>query len=219
LSRCEFCDEFSGGLANEFALRYGNKSLARTLLADDHFRIVPSLGQLVEGHLLLVPLKHFTCFANLESTALTAFSQLKKNVRAVLTETYGRCVFFEHGIRQPGSGGCGIDHAHMHAVPVSGEGVAMHLMRAFRGRAIHTFSEVNQIISETTSYLFFEDASEKRYVFEPTYIPSQYMRKVVAESIGKSNWDWRNLGCEPELLATLLRLAPLLSAATISPGV
>lgn len=117
--------------------------------------------------------------------------------------------FFEHGIRNSRSGGCGIDHAHMHALPVTANGVLNILTQEFGGTRIDSLVDIGQASGQNSSYLFLEDASRERYVFPVDNLPSQYMRKLVAESIGKSDWDWRNCGHEPALISTVQRLSPL----------
>ena len=135
-------------------------------------------------------------------------------VRSTLKETYGACIFFEHGMRNSGSGGCGIDHAHMHAVPVTAEGMLKILRQKFGGSGINTLAEIEGDLDQNSSYLFFENSSAKRYVFPVSNLPSQYMRKLVAESIGKNDWDWRECGHEPELISTVQRLSSLISPVT-----
>src|SRR5712692_9184494 len=61
---CDFCNEFSGELENSFAARYQSAPQSRVLLSTANFRVVPSLGQIVEGHLLIVPASHFTSIAD-----------------------------------------------------------------------------------------------------------------------------------------------------------
>jgi len=185
-------------------------------MASACFRIVPTLGQVVAGHLLIVPLRHFCALADLPNLQIEELDYLCRRVRLVLTDAYRKCVFFEHGVRGSGSGGCGIDHAHLHAVPVAADGVSNILMREFSGCAIHNLGDIKEAVKQDSSYLFFEDSSASRYVFPVKELPSQYMRKLVAESIGKRDWDWRKCGQEPELLSTLERLPPLLSAAIVA---
>jgi hypothetical protein len=145
--------------------------------------------------------------------AIDELDRLTKQIRSAL-QCYGReSVFFEHGIRGQLGGGCGIDHAHMHAVPVAAGGVSEVLIREFGGYEIHSLADFKKRVSQTSSYLFFEDSSSTRYIFPVKRIPSQYMRKLVADSIGKCEWDWRKCGQEPELIATLERLAPRFSPA------
>ncbi len=168
--------------------------------------MIPSLGQIVEGHLLIAPSRHFRALADLPQASLQELDILYGNLRSTLTRLYGRCVFFEHGIRCEASGGCGIDHAHLHAVPVRADGVLEILSQRFRGVPISSISNINECIPVNVSYLFFEDASSQRLVFPVGHLPSQYMRQLIASSIGKKAWDWRGCGREPELLATMQQL-------------
>jgi diadenosine tetraphosphate (Ap4A) HIT family hydrolase len=215
---CDFCDEFSFGQQNAYASLYGPCANNRALLSDSLFRVVPTLGQLVEGHLLIVPSRHLTSMGDLMPDESDQLEAICDSVRWIQHEVYGQAIFFEHGIRGAGSGGCGIEHAHLHAVPVAGDGVLDILVRKFDGCAIHSLATIKETVKQESPYLFFEDSSAHRYVFSVTKIPSQYMRKLVADSIGKSDWDWRKCGQEPELITTLERLAPLFSPATIVTG-
>ena len=216
MNPCEFCNEFSGGHQNGYSRRYGQSR--RTVLDSDAFQVVPTLGQISEGHVLIVPTKHYCSLAD-HPSASDELDFLFRRVRKAIRKLYGVCIFFEHGIRGSGSGGCGIDHAHMHAVPVAGDGVLAVLARDFGGWQIQRLADINEKVDPSSSYLFYEASSAKRYVFPVQDLPSQYMRKLVAESIGKRDWDWRKAGYEPALISTIQRLTPLLSTADIATGV
>jgi len=210
MPECELCDELAGGCQNAYAHTYGH--LRRTVLASSHFHAVPTLGQIVEGHLLVIPKRHFCALADLPSDEAAELESLQHRVRVALELTYSECAFFEHGMRGHTPGGCGIDHAHMHAVPVAAHGVLEILRREFGGVRIHSLQEIRQKLPDQ-SYLYFEGPGGDRHVFPVTNLPSQYMRKLIAESIGKRNWDWRVSGYEPALIATIRRLSPLFSSA------
>jgi diadenosine tetraphosphate (Ap4A) HIT family hydrolase len=62
---CEFCDEFAGGSANSFARHYSYQVESRTILETSGFRVLPSLGQIVPGYLLLVPTRHYRAFGDM----------------------------------------------------------------------------------------------------------------------------------------------------------
>ena len=114
---CEFCDEFEGGSANSFAAHYAHELESRTILEQDDFRLVPSLGQIVPGYLLLVPNHHYRAFADMSLEELKAAEALKTSLTVQMRPLYGNLLFFEHGVRASDSGGCGISHAHLHSVP------------------------------------------------------------------------------------------------------
>ena len=211
MRECDFCNEFVGGNDNAFAERYRRNPRYRVLSTTDGFRVLPSLGLIAEGHLLIASAPHHRAMADMSPESVTRLENLTRQVRAILSDTYGTCVFFEHGIRTSGSGGCGIDHAHLHAVPVSGTGILAALLQTFKGSRINRLGDIASAVPVDSSYLFFEDSAGERYVFAAPSIPSQYMRKLICDSIGKQDWDWRQSGREPELFSTLERLTPAFS--------
>src|SRR5260370_5986666 len=163
MTGCDFCNEFSGGRRNAYARRYGPHADNRALLNDGVFRVLPTLGQLIEGHLLVIPGRHLTSMGDLMPDESKQLEAICDSVRWTLQEVYGQALFFEHGIRGAGSGGCGIEHAHLHAVPVAGDGVLDFLVREFGGCAIHGLVNIKDAVKQESSYLFFEDSCANRY--------------------------------------------------------
>ncbi len=206
---CDFCDEFSGGASNAYTARFGPKS--KRVLDCGSLRVLPSLGQLVQGHLLILPAAHYCAIADLPDELLMRFEELKRNVSTTLKATYGDCIFFEHGIRGTQSGGCGISHAHMHAVPVTADRVLDHVRDDFDGCVIQDLREINNKIPRDRSYLFFENSIGEQYVFSAPHVRSQYLRQLVAKEIGNVQWDWRDREYEPEITIALKRISPLLT--------
>jgi len=215
---CEFCDEFSGGTRNSFAEHYHDEQGGRTILETNGFKVVPSLGQIVRGYLLLIPRDHYCALADLPAELLWELEQLKKMLVGSLRSKYGDYVLFEHGARTENSGGCGISHAHLHAVPLSAEKDLLQTLRAsFRHQQISGISGLRGIPTGC-SYLYYEDVRGDCHVFYPTFLPSQYMRRLIAERLGVENWDWRIRGREDSVLVTgadvsrILRDVPMISA-------
>lgn len=204
---CDFCDELAGGEQNAFRQRYGSEVRHRHIPISETYFLFPSLGQIAEGHVLLVPHSHVTSMAALTIAETEELEEVCGRVRRILKEVYGACIFFEHGVRRAGSGGCGIQHAHMHAVPVQGTGVLEVLGNSFQGSSISRLADVDGAVSQELSYLYFETCQGERYVFGAPSMPSQYMRRVVCESLRKQNWDWRAVGYEPGLIATVNRFS------------
>ncbi len=209
MSACEFCDEFQGGNANAYALRYRTTLPNRVIFGSDTFRIMPSIGQIAPGHLLIVPVEHVCALADLPVDLHDVFGDLYRSAKFLLRSAYGRHVLFEHGIRQPGSGGCGIDHAHMHVIPVEADGVVEILRENHTGGEIEEFFDINTAIRRDSSYLYFEDSRERKFAFAVGHIQSQYIRKLIVQLLGKTNWDWRSCRFEPELVSVVERLSPL----------
>ncbi len=208
LRHCDFCDEFSGGLENSFAVRYQNTIPSRVVLSTANFRVVPSLGQIIEGYLLIVPVSHYTAVADMPTELTGELSELCSYVRTVLVKVYGPCVFFEHGVRGSEAGGCGIDHAHLHAVPSASSSQPMEYLKDNHAlKAIGGISEIHKEVSRSSPYLYYEETNGKAWTCEIGFIPSQYVRKLIAESLGVISWDWRECGREQALLGSIARLS------------
>jgi diadenosine tetraphosphate (Ap4A) HIT family hydrolase len=215
--RCEFCDEFSGGTRNAFVDRYQDDAGDRTIFETKGFKVVPSLGQFVQGYLLMIPKEHRCALADLPAESLRELEQLKTALIGALRSKYGGYVLFEHGARTENSGGCGISHAHLHAVPLPVEQDPLEALRAsFRHQEISRISEIRNIPPEC-SYLYYEDVRGGCHVFYPAFLPSQFMRRLIAERLGLERWDWRSSGREDSVLATrsdvsmILRDVPVVS--------
>jgi diadenosine tetraphosphate (Ap4A) HIT family hydrolase len=208
-SQCEFCDEFAGRSANSFAAHYGHEVGSRTILEQDDFRVLPSLGQIVPGYLLILPNHHYRAFADMSLEELRAAEALKTYLSGQLRSTYGDYLFFEHGARMPDSGGCGISHAHLHAVPFPGEkDPVQELTQAFAFEEVSSLLDLKRVQSEQ-SYLYYEAVRGHRYVLYPPFVPSQYIRRLLAEALGSEAWDWRQCGREERLLSTLAQTSQL----------
>jgi len=207
--RCDFCDELSGGKDNAFTRIYGPDQKSRILFRSQNFVVVPSLGQLVEGHLLLVPVSHYTALADMQSRSIREASELCARARETLFKVYGwPCVIFEHGVRGNQSGGCGIDHAHMHAVPFTGLREPIdELKRTHSLKSIDGIAEIHKEVSPTSPYLYYEETNGQAWTCETAFIPSQYLRKLLAESLGINSWDWRECGKEQALITSFERLS------------
>lgn len=207
IGHCDFCDEFSNGKENAFARIYEHDLSSRVLFRSENFSVIPSLGQIVEGYLLVVPIRHYTALADMPTQLVAELSELCAQVRIGLAKAYGPCLFFEHGVRGKGAGGCGIEHAHLHAVPFTPSNEPIEKLKERHSfKLIDCVTEINQEVP-SSSYLYYEDLSGRRYIFDTNFLPSQYARQLLAESIGIDLWDWRKYGREQSLISSLARLS------------
>jgi diadenosine tetraphosphate (Ap4A) HIT family hydrolase len=206
--QCDFCNEFSGISENSFARIYGAHPETRTLYRSSEFAVLPSLGQIVEGYLLILPIKHFKALGDLPSHLLEELDAICERIGRILNDHYGPCVLFEHGTRSEGMGGCGIYHAHLHATPLAGISDPVGaLKRSFPCIELSHLGEINERSANLSSYLFYQDSSARPYLFDTGPLPSQYMRKVLAYALGEKDWNWRKAGREERLLSVIQRLS------------
>jgi diadenosine tetraphosphate (Ap4A) HIT family hydrolase len=205
---CEFCDEFTGGSSNSFYWRYCGCPKTRSLLSSEHFQVFPTIGQLVEGYLLFAPKRHYGTFAEIPSIYWAEILRTQERIRSELSDNYGSCVIYEHGAKGPGKGGCGIYHAHLHAMPLAPTLDPVDILKQrFSYTELADLTEVATRAAGLPSYLLYQDSTVRTYLFDTGALPSQYMRKLLAERLGEEDWDWRTAGKEGRLLGTIERLA------------
>jgi diadenosine tetraphosphate (Ap4A) HIT family hydrolase len=205
---CDFCNEFSGSPENAFQRIYGGDQFSRTLLRTEELAVVPSLGQIVEGYLLILPRVHFKAVGDLPANALNKFASISRQVGRVVEKEYGSFILFEHGTRSEGMGGCGIYHAHIHMVPIARTADPITLLKSsFLHREFDDLEQLKTRSEGLLSYLLFQDSDKRLYVFDTGPLPSQFMRKLLADALGVREWDWRAYGREERLIATMKRLS------------
>jgi len=199
---CQFCREFETGKI-EIKTKDTKLKIDRVILPSENFLIFPSLGQIVEGYLLIVPKEHYISVAQIPNKHYNELREVQEKVRRVLTKHYSKPIFFEHGpLSKQERAGCCVEHAHLHAVPTKAR-LLDEITKHFQYRKIKNFSE----LPTKTAYLFLEENNEK-YVFPiKEVIPPQYLRQVLAAKLGvPEKWDWREyLGIE-ELQNTIRKL-------------
>jgi diadenosine tetraphosphate (Ap4A) HIT family hydrolase len=169
------------------------------------FAVLPSVSPLSVGHIMLVPNRHVRGVSQLASderleliaAASTYASQLRRHSEAVAV--------FEHGIGADLQGGCGIDHAHVHLVPSTRRNIAEARTQILLDYDEASRYELTSFLDSTPSadsYLWFGGSDGPVTAVRCDSIPSQYLRRTLAE-LTESAWDWHRLSGWPEFEATL----------------
>ena len=195
----------------------------RPLLASPNFYVVPSLGALVEGWLLIVPRRHFISAAEIGDDLAEELWEITGLVRDLLAKHYGPVWLFEHGpATAMRSVGCGVDHAHVHLVPMVGD--LIRTARAFLPHGVAfraaNFSSCRDEWRKGADYLFV-DAPDARGAAAATApsLGSQIFRKAIAELVGRPHqFDWKSDACVDNIYRTIDRVGADLLAlqSTIS---
>lgn len=182
MNYCEYCN-----LCKEFEIK------KNILYQTESLFVAPSIGQIVEGYLLICSKKHYISLGSFPENLFSELEKTQKLVKKVLSENYIAPIFFEHG---PASaikkGGCCIEHAHLHAVPVDVD-VSKELSKYFKPEPINNLVELRAQFQTGIPYFFYENRIGKRFVFPVSEIvPSQYIRRIIAVKIGrKDKWSWK----------------------------
>lgn len=161
-----------------------------------HFLVIPDIGPLVEGHLLIVPRQHDTCFGSLVRERWLEIQQLKDHVTRLLTESYSPPLFFEHGAARTRRAGNSIDHAHLHCLP--GQVELPAIARAEDDwKSMASLADLSAYAEKNIPYLYYEDCQGRKFSCalenESRHLPSQYLRRVFGEALASPYWDWKEM--------------------------
>lgn len=164
------------------------------IFSSKNFFLIPAMGQLTDGYVLLCPKKHFKSMGELDKDLHNEYYKFKNYVYNLLSEEYGRKpIFFEHGSSlNHVSGGSSIEHAHLHAIPVELYEVPSIISKNLLGNRIETYHEVFKLSKLGKPYFYFELSNGNMYLYDATTIDPQFGRKVIAHVLGVIDmWDWK----------------------------
>ncbi len=168
----------------------------KPLFESPNFVVLPSLGALVEGWLLLLPKEHFLSFGTLPDRLVSEMQELKQEVITRLDKLYGPVSVFEHGPCAEGrSVGCGVDHAHMHLVPIEWD--LRQAVAPFLPSEVSWLSAdletCRDAIRNESDYLYLEQPVGKGHLVFGQNLGSQVFRRAIATHIGvPEEFNWRN---------------------------
>lgn len=205
---CEFCLEFSNDPTSRFATRYANFATSRVIAYDEGILVLPTLGQLFTGSLLIMPQMHVETIADLPKEKLDACLRLVSRFKKYLGG-FGSPVVFEHGARSCTGQSCGIYHAHLHLVPLPSD-FSVEDALPVSATGASTLDEAFIRLRNNDAYLLFQDTFGRiRFVAgdtaRSTNYGSQYFRQCLVRHFQLADhWDWRTYeGVESRVVETL----------------
>lgn len=181
----------------------------KILFESKNFIVVPSLGALVEGWLLIVPKQEYLSFQYLDSISLLEeLEEFSQQIAQIMTKEYGYVTMFEHGALQSESTvGCGVDYAHLHLVPINFDlilGLETFLGTRYDWNIVSGITDALKKKKEKSEYLFYKDYKGNSYIVNDKKIPSQLFRKVIAQYTNqKEKYDWKEYHQEENILKTI----------------
>jgi ATP adenylyltransferase len=191
----------------------GRAEWDRPLLETDNFYVVPSLGALVSGWLLITPKQHFICVGEIPESRWEELLELKNSVRKSMAERFDNVVVFEHGPSKPSCDiGCGVDHAHLHILPFSDSIVraTKEYLPAGVDWQPGRLKECAKAYEEGLSYLFFEPTQGPSLIARSNGFMSQIFRRAIARELNlDSEFNWRDFPQYQNVSATVESLRNL----------
>jgi len=216
---CCLCSQIAGHSSNDLiAHMLGTGQYVRRVpIEDARFAVVPSLGPLVDGHVILCPRRHYRSLALLPSALDPDFAAAKAVATSALGRAYGKPVhYFEHGsARDGGRVLCTVAHAHLHLVPADLKLWPLNGDPSVVWRPIDRRMEDLRREAGAAEYLYYESPDGEAAVAtsECGEFQSQYMRKLFAEALGRPTaWNWRS-NPDPHRADATFRLLRMTSSA------
>ena len=206
---CKFCTVF------DLADAPCNIPILRT----PNFIVAPTIGALVPGWMLVVSTTHYVSAGALPHDALVELRDTIDMVASAMRSADKTAAIFEHGpICENTVVGCGIDHCHVHIVPLEFDlhAEAAQLSREFRMRwePASDLGATKLYHEGGLPYLYIEQNGLRRIGTSPN-IPSQFFRRVIASRQGRpKEFDWkRHESVLPAHMAEIKRLRLVLPGA------
>jgi ATP adenylyltransferase len=202
---CCLCSQIVGASDNDLisTLLPGAPYERRVALESDQFAVVPSLGPLATGHVLLCPKAHIRSFAHLDPSFDAEYRAFRREVVFKVKTTFANPVHcFEHGSSRTGHHiPCTVEHAHLHLVPAAVEVASLISQVALWEEIGNDAKELRERAGED-EYLYYQFPSGRTLLARAPVggFESQLLRKTFAEALGRpSEWNWRET---PQPLAT-----------------
>jgi diadenosine tetraphosphate (Ap4A) HIT family hydrolase len=207
---CSLCGELDGTQPPLHTLLGVLAPPSRVLLESDNWVVVPTLGPLVPGHIMLVPRRHFSSALACPEPLLGECEDVIDRCVARLRDLYRQpVVMFEHGagLGAPRSCGACIEHAHLHLLPGPTSFVTTVTSAEPNWISAHTLNELRAELGMSAYMLAGKLDPPDRILFArkpDKKVASQFLRKVFAGTVGNSTtWDWRRFPQPTTLLQTM----------------
>ena len=186
---CPFCD----------ASRFQNNEIAHLptlesiLFQNENLYVQVDISPLMRGHILIISNHHYLNFYEIPKDIKKDIILVMEKIKAIYRELYHTDVlFFEHGSAQSGYAGASIDHAHLHCVPYFSEklDIKKSLDQLF-GNGLCCDILANNDFENEFSYLYFENEKDGKFLYKVSKLPSQFLRKLIAEKLGDDIFLWQ----------------------------
>jgi ATP adenylyltransferase len=175
------------------------RPLCDTILFESgQFIVMPALGALTVGHVMLVSRAHVTSLAAMGPSGVAEYLDLRRKTSLVSGCVTESLLAAEHGGTTGGSAGGCIDHAHINLMPGLGnlgdalDGV-LPLLASLRSPQDLVGLEIPHIWVHARRFRTY-DASEAA---------SQLIRRSLCARLDRDDWDWELFRNEPVVASTV----------------
>lgn len=183
---CKFCSVF----------RLAESPCDQPVLHTPNFVVAPTIGALVPGWMLIVSKDHYISAGALATSLLGELREIIDAVTTAMRREGKIPAVFEHGpICENTSIGCGVDHCHIHVVPLDfelfSEAATLSTEVGMTWEAAADLTATKTYHRAGRAYLYMEQNGLQR-IGTSQNLPSQFFRRVIASRQGRPHeFDWR----------------------------
>jgi diadenosine tetraphosphate (Ap4A) HIT family hydrolase len=175
---------------------YGQKYISNFILySTNNLVIIPALGSLLPGYLLLVSKRHELAMATLDKEELFSLElQIDSILKRFIALSNNWIIFEQGSTKADGLKGCCIEHMHLHFVPLKID-LANQLSNRLSAplEPIDSLNGLKIICNEhPCNYIFIRNPDGKKFLLRPEGYPSQFVRQLIAANLKlEQSWDWK----------------------------
>lgn len=192
-NNCCICDEIKTGLLSTTLYKY-YPIQNRFCFESKDFIVVPSVSPLNAGHILIFTKEHNSSMMSLSNPTKIQLFELVDQMYNNVQKHFGSPIIFEHGANDPADQGCGVNHAHIHILPLEAS-IRCEVMEEIKGSYLpDNWGNIQELLSGdniSSSYLLYGEDTDNMFFYNSGIIPSQSIRRIISAKLGKSQWNWK----------------------------
>lgn len=190
--KCIFCD-------------IDNSKIENTIIEETkYFYILPTLGSLVDGYILIVTKRHINSMSELNENELIEYKNIIEKYQNLFKKIYNKTpIVFEHGTPNQNSEmkANSVTHAHTHIVNINFSN-EKEILEKYNFKEINDFKEINK----NMNYIKYI-SNNKIYITYKFPSVSQLMRILIAEELNyKDKFDWKKERFDENIISTIERI-------------
>lgn len=158
----------------------------RKLIETAQFVVLPSLGPLAPGHVMVVSKGHCDSLAAMGADAIHEYESLAVRLRAAPLLRNNDPLEAEHGSAPGDKAGACVVHTHVHWLPGMGR-----FFDEFKKRlSVRSEANLADVIASGQPYIFVR-AGARQAVFHARGLQSQTIRGILCDLMDRDDTDWR----------------------------
>lgn len=154
------------------------------LTHSEHFVVLPSVGPITVGHVMVVSRHHAPNLAAMGKGIIDEYKSLVERIS--YRSGFGELLEGEHGAAEDSPGGACITHAHVNLIP----GFAHRVNEVQLDLPnLEIDYELRNLRADAAPYILLRGGRTVQ-LYSAYNVPSQLIRRVLFAKIGRDDWDW-----------------------------